>query len=130
MKKDLFGDISTIKALSATAVSANGTTNGDTITVGDALGLCFIYQVHAFSAGTATPLIQDSPDGTAWTDVADDFLSGTEAGAALSAANTHKRIGYLGKQPYVRLASVGAGSASYTVSAVAVLSPLRLPVAQ
>lgn len=130
MKQDIFGDTTVGIALNSTAISTDTTTNGATITVGDALGLMFLVRLGAFSAGVATPLIQDSPNGTDWTAVADDYLSGTEAGAALTAANTVKRIGYLGKQPYVRLCIVSTSSGNFTALGEYVTYPVRKPAAQ
>ena len=54
---------------------------------------------------TTTVLVEDSADNSNWTAVADDFLLGTEAGAALAFDddNSTAKIGYAGAEQYVRI---------------------------
>ena len=70
--------------------------------------------VHAgtITDGTHTVEVQDSPNGSDWTAVANDFLQGTEP--ALTASNDERihEIGYVGHQRYLRVVVTASGSPS------------------
>ena len=121
-------------ALNTAAISSSTTTNGNIIDTQGYNGLTFLLNVGARTDGTYTPLIEHSDDsglsGSAAVDDAD--LVGTEAGAAISTANTVKKIGYVGSKRYVRLSVVSTSvSSGATVGATAVRDrPAVGPVAQ
>lgn len=60
--------------------------------------------------GTHTVVVQDSPDGTNWTAVGDEFLQGAEP--AVTTANDERvhEIGYVGHQRYLRVVVNVTGS--------------------
>lgn len=76
--------------------------------------------------GTHTVEVQDSPNGTDWTAVADTYLQGAEP--AIAAADDDKvyEIGYLGSQRYLRVVVTAAGTTTGgIVGAVVVLGNAR-----
>lgn len=109
--KDLCSLINPVKALSITAIGSSTTTNGDII---DMLGYdsaTFIIFSGAVTDGTYTPNIIEG-DNSALSDgtsVTADYLIGTYAGAAINTANTHKKLGYVGKKRYIRLQIISTG---------------------
>lgn len=106
------------------AISTSTTTNGNVIDTLGYEGLEFILQSGSYTDGTYTPLIEesDNSDMSSSNAVADEDLVGTEAAAAVSAANSVKRVGYVGHKRYVRLSIVSAGvSTGATIGAIAVL---------
>jgi hypothetical protein len=70
--------------------------------------------------------VQESVDGTTWTDaVAADWQSDT-GGNLL--ANSSYRLGYIGGKRYMRLAGIYTSGTSLVIGAVALVEPLRRPV--
>jgi len=128
--KDLHNSIYFANALSSTAIASSTTTNGATVDTFPTItyeSLEFVIRSTAYTDGTYTPNIQDSPDGSTWTNVDSSFLipdDGTaESGAAITANSQIKRLGYIGKERYVRLQIVSTSVTSgATLSALAVLS--------
>jgi hypothetical protein len=85
-----------------------------------------VVSTGTITDGTHTVEVQDSPDGTTWTPVADAFLQGAEP--AIAAADDDKIfvIGYLGDQRYLRIVISAAGTTSGgAVGAVIVLGNSR-----
>lgn len=90
--------------------------------------------VLADAGATFTVLVEDSTTGSgSWNAVTDDFLLGTEAGVNFTQANDGiaRKIGYNGKNRYVRCTVTPAGNASSAPLAIAVVqgSPKEAPVA-
>lgn len=133
MKQDLHDNVKPLVGRNYVNITSNTTTAG---TIVDRNGYrsaeCFLFS-GAVTDGTYTPLIQDGndsglSDGTA---VDDTFLLGTEANAALTAANTIKRVGYNGHKRYLRCQIVSTGvTTGGNVGAFWVFGhPLDAPVA-
>jgi hypothetical protein len=104
-------------ALNYGAIASDTTTVGTSIDVRDALAVEFTVQSGTVTDGTFDVLIEDSPDNSVWTAVADKNLLGTEAAAQFLAANDDevKKIGYkfnAGNKRYVRLSLVSTGTSS------------------
>jgi hypothetical protein len=128
---DLKTELKNLTALDPVTIGSNTTTDGIEI---DTLGyesLTFFIRVSSRTDGTFTPAITDTDtSGSGEVAVADQFLIGTEAEAALSADGVSK-IGYVGKKRFVQLdidsTLVTTGA---TVDVIAVLgNPQRSPVA-
>jgi hypothetical protein len=130
---DLHNDVLGAVALNTAAITSSTTTAGNIIDMSGFEGLEFFIQSGARTDGTYTPLIEegDEDDLGDAAAVADENLLGTEAAAAVAAANTVKRIGYRGHKRYVRLSIVSTGVTSgATVGATAVKArPLVKPTA-
>lgn len=138
--RDLHNHVYIANALSSTAINSSTTTNGATVNTFPSTdtnyeAVEFVIRSTAYTDGTYTPNVQDSPDGTTWTDVANAFLippDGTaESGAAITANNQIKRLGYVGKQQYVRIQIVSTSvTTGATLSATAILGfPRNAPSA-
>lgn len=128
--RDLHNNVFYKNALSSTAINSNTTTSGATIDTFPDIqyyGLEIVIRSTAYTDGTYTPNLQDSPDGTTWTDVDNSFMipdDGTaESGAVINGNNQIKRIGYIGKNRYVRLQIVSTSvTTGATLSALATLA--------
>jgi hypothetical protein len=144
MYKDDQSNMDARVAVPNTAISGNGTTNGNIIDTKGYGALTFLVVGGTLTDGTYTPLIKDSDDSgmSGEAAVTDDFLVTTddadtapETSAALAAAtddNIVKRIGYVGHKRYVTCDIVASGvTTGGNVSVIAVLSdPQDLPVDQ
>lgn len=113
-----------IPAVNPASVSSDTTTAGAIIDTQGYGSLTFIVQTGARTAGTVTPLIEESDDSglSGSNAVADADLIGLEASAALAAANKTSKIGYVGKKRYVRCSLVTTGSTNaFIIGALALL---------
>lgn len=123
-KYDLHNNILQKVARNTAAISSDTTTAGIIIDTQGFESLEFLLHTGARTDGTFTPLIEhgDDPSLSDAAAVDDADLLGTEAGAALAAANSSSRIGYRGSKRYVRLSVVSSGVTSgATVGATAIL---------
>jgi hypothetical protein len=70
----------------------------------DSITLAFITGTNADADATFTLLIEDSPDNSTYTAVADAYLNGTEVLGSYDFADDGecRKIGYTGNQKYVR----------------------------
>lgn len=124
---DLHNQISISTGIALTAVANGEDVVGSIIDMQGSSALEYVYQVGAYTDGDVTPLIEDGDD-PALADaaaVADEFLLGTEAGAALTAAGVSK-IGYIGNKRYVRATATTAAGSTLSVGAVAIKYGLRI----
>jgi hypothetical protein len=111
--QDISKELNLAIALNATAISSNTTTAGTAIDLQGYEALLLEIRSHAWTDGTYTPLVEESDaSGSGYTAVADDDLTILEADAAIGAANTVKKIGYVGHKRYVRLSIVSTGVTS------------------
>ncbi|OLZ72569.1 hypothetical protein AVW11_04030 [Streptomyces amritsarensis] len=114
MRRSLFNTLvarSTI-APALHAATVTGTTV-DLLLHGDAArSAMVVVNAGVVTDGTHTIQVQDSPNGTDWTAVADEFLQGTEP--AITSANDDRvhEIGYTGQQRYLRVVSTVTGTPS------------------
>ena len=114
-------------ALNTQVINSDTTTAGVIIDTTGFESVTFVMQVGVVTAGDVTPLIEDDDVigfGGA-TAVADDFLIGTEIAAKLDTSQTVSKIGYVGKEGFVRLSAVTDNSADLTVGAVVILEHKR-----
>lgn len=70
--------------------------------------------IHAGTVtdGTHTVEVQDSPNGSDWTAVANEFLQGTEPAITSSNDDRIHEIGYTGNERYLRVVITVSGSPS------------------
>lgn len=75
--------------------------NGETVDLRGADAAMIAVSIGAItgSGGDATVTLEESSDGSTWTDVADADIQGTEPTLA---ANTAYQFGYIGTERYVR----------------------------
>jgi hypothetical protein len=118
--------------LNVQEISSSTTTAGNVIDTKGFKDAKVIVVMGARTDGTLTPLIQESDtSGSGYTDVSDDFLLGTEAGAAVSAANTADTVGVVLTKRYLKVSGVSSAVTSgFTGGIIVELgSPTHAPVA-
>ncbi len=129
---DLFYNAKTNIGLNIQAISSSTTTAGNVIDTKGYTDAKVIVVMGARTDGTLTPLIQEcDTSGGSYTDVTDDFLKGTEAGAAVSAANTADTVGVSLTKRYLKVSGVSSAVTSgFTGGIIVELgSPRHGPVA-
>ena len=111
---DLFSNVKLTNALNGATISSNTTTAGAIIDTQAFNTHLFAIRSSARTDGTFTPLVQegDASDLSDAADVADADLVGTEAGAAITAANKSAKVGYKGSKRYIRLSIVSTSVTS------------------
>lgn len=124
---DLKNNISVENALNIQAITTNTTTAGVEVDTQGFESVTFVIETGARTDGTVTPLIQESDTSGSFSgSVADEDLIGTEAEAALSAAQSRSIIGYVGKKQFVKLSLVSTSVTSgLTAGASAILGAAK-----
>ena len=94
-------------------------------------GIEFLVNLGAIGAAiTIAGVLEDSPDNSTWTAVASDFRLGALPALATADAGQSFKIGYAGKQKYVRLVLTPAGTVANLLTVAANLigfTPLKAP---
>ncbi len=112
MSQEYFNDETKI-GLNIQAISSSTTTAGNVIDTKGYKDAKVIVTMGACTDGTLTPLVQEcDTSGGSYTDVTDDFLLGTEAGAAVSAANTTGTVGVTLTKRYLKVSGVSSAVTS------------------
>jgi hypothetical protein len=130
--RDLKNDIKVLNALNIASITTNATTAGVEIDTQGYESVTFEIITGARTDGTVTPLIQESDiSGSYSGSVDDDNLIGLESEAAISAAHSRSRIGYIGTKRYVKLSLVSTLVTSGLTAGGSVIlgDPKHLPVA-
>lgn len=132
MRRSLYNTAIAKSTITPAVHSATATgTAVDRLVDGDgARSALILVSAGTVTDGTHTVQVQDSPNGTDWTAVADEFLQGPEP--AITSANDERvhEIGYVGHQRYLRVVSTVSGSpvTGGVYSAVILLGwPRRMP---
>jgi hypothetical protein len=94
------------------------TANGTGIDLANVASAMIVFIVGTITDGTHTPKVQESDDGSTFTDVAAADLIGS---LAVLASNTNQRVGYRGNKRYVRAVSTVAGATTGGVYAAVVV---------
>lgn len=121
---------STIAPGAARTANTTGATVDRMTDTGGFRSAMVIVQTGTITDGTFTVTVQDSPDGTTWSDVADEFLQGTEPAIGSADDNRVFEIGYVGHQRYLRanVAVTGSPVTGGEFGAVVVLGwPRKMP---
>lgn len=110
---------------------SNTAKTGTGIDLANADACTFVIATGALvdADATFTVLIEDSPDNSTWTAVADEFLIGTEAGASFQFDDDTetRKIGYIGNQRYARCVITPANNTgAWDITALAILSRNRV----
>jgi hypothetical protein len=96
------------RVVTALAPSARTTTaNGTTVDLNNANANMVTIHPGTITDGTHTPKLQDSPDGSTWTDVDASLVVGSFTAIASS---TIQKVSYIGAQRYIRLVVTVTGS--------------------
>ncbi|WP_435215909.1 hypothetical protein [Streptomyces sp. bgisy034] len=105
MRHSLY-NVALAKATIAPAAARTATVTGATVDrmtdEGGFRSALVVLNVGTVTDGTHTVVVQDSPDDSSWSPVADEFLQGAEP--AITSANDERvhEIGYTGHQRYLR----------------------------
>lgn len=112
MRRSLYSTAVAKSTIAPALIAATATgTAVDRLVHGDAARSAMILvNVGTVTDGTHTIQVQDSPNNSDWTAVADEFLQGAEP--AITTANDEQvhEIGYTGHQRYLRVVSTVTGS--------------------
>lgn len=122
--------ISNVKAETAIVPAVKtAAENGESIDTQGFRSLAFVINTGAVAGdGDFGAKVQESADGTDWTDTDADNVQGILP--ATLAADSAYRVGYSGSKRYARLALTKGGGTSIVLSAVAVLGqPAIAPMA-
>lgn len=134
MQFDSAQNMAVSAAVNTATISSSTTTAGNIIDTQGYNSLTFILNVGARTDGTYTISLEhgDAANLSDTAAVTGTDLVGTVAGSAVAAAQTQKKLGYVGNKRYVRASIVSTGVTSgATVGALAVLGrPNVGPVAQ
>lgn len=101
---------STIAPAAARTATVTGTAVDRMTDEGGFRSALAVINVGVVTDGTHTVVLQDSPNNSDWTAVADEFLQGSEP--AITSANDERiyEIGYTGHQRYLRVVVNVTGS--------------------
>jgi hypothetical protein len=105
--RDLMNNVHLQPAFAPKAAVTDDTAQVSSTCTLNGAGSCVLALINGTNAdadATFAVLIEDSPDNSNWTAVADAYLNGTEALAAFTFADDGecRKIGYTGVQPHVR----------------------------
>lgn len=111
---DLYDNVKALAALLPAGARVNGTVNGTTVDRKQGRtffrSVMFVVMTGTITDGTHTVNVQESANGSVWTDVAAGDLRGAEPAIALANDDVVYETAYTGKARYVRLQLVTAGA--------------------
>lgn len=122
----------TSSALTLAPAVRTATANGSTVDTLSFDSAVAIVSFGAYSDGTHTPSLQDSPDGTTWTAVAAAYLNNSfTAVNSAGGANTLQAVGYTGAQRYLRVVMTVAGATNGAATSAVIVRghPSQAPTA-
>lgn len=122
---DLYNNLSVVTTLAPAARTASG--NGSTVDLQGYEGAMIQAVVGTITDGTHSLTVQESDDGSTWSDVAASDLQGSFANLA---SDTNQKVGYLGTKRYIRVNATVSGATTGGVYAVVVVrsNPRKAPV--
>ena len=119
--RDLKSNIDVAQSI-APAARTTGTTTGAAVDLQNKDSAVIEYTTGAWTDGTHTPSVQESTDGTSFTDVGTADLQGTfTAVSGTAGQNGVQRVGYVGTKRYVRGMEVHGTSTTGVISGVNVI---------
>lgn len=131
MRRTLYKNTLSVRALTSAARSAATTVNGDTVdryqTSGGRGnyhgGVLFVVTTGAVTDGTHTFAVQDSDDGSSWAAAAASDVQGTAPVLTSTSDDVVLDVGYTGTKRYCRLTVTTAGATTggiFSASAILV----------
>lgn len=113
MKRTIYNTLVAKQTIAPAAARTLSTTGQsvDLLVDGDAArSTMVVVHTGVVTDGTHTVELQDSPDNSTWTAVADEFLQGTEPAITSSNDERVHEIGYTGHKRYLRVVVTVSGS--------------------
>lgn len=101
---------STIVPAGARTTATTGTTVDRMTDTGGFRSAMVIVHTGTITDGTHTVEVQDSPDNSTWTAVADEYLQGSEPAIGTADDDAVFEIGYVGHERYLRVVITPSGS--------------------
>ena len=83
---------------------------GATANVGEYDAATAYFIPGTWTDGTHTPKLQESPDGSTWTDLLSSEQIGSFTAVSSNATAVDQKVGYVGSQPYLRCVVTVAGA--------------------
>lgn len=133
MRRSLY-NIARAAATLAIAARTNGTVNGSSVDLHENLdasrSAMLIVVAGALTDGSHAITLQESDDGSSWSDVDDAELQGTEPTLASTDDDTVSEVGYLGSKRYLRAVAVTSGATTGGTFGAVILRgfPRRQPI--
>lgn len=122
---DLYNNLSVATTLAPAARTASE--NGAAVDLQGYEGAMIAAIVGTITDGTHTLTVQESDDGSTWSDVAAENLQGSFTNLA---SDTNQKVGYHGTKRYIRVNVTVSGAANGGAYSVAVVrgNPRKAPV--
>lgn len=122
---DMYNNLSAVTTLSPAARTASE--NGATVDLQGYEGALIQAIVGTITDGTHSLTVQESDDGSTWSNVASSDLQGSFSDLA---SDTNQKVGYLGTKRYIRVNATVSGATSGGVYGVIVVrgKPRKAPV--
>ena len=130
MHSDIANNIGVVQSLTP-ATRTDNAQNGAGVDLVDFGSAAVVVVAGTITDGTHTPKVQESPDDSAWSDVAAEDLDGAFTVIGAADDDTIQKVGYLGTARYIRAVVTGAGTTTGGVYGAFVVkgSPRVAPVA-
>ena len=116
MTVDFYNNLSAVTTLPPAVRTANE--NGSVVDLQGYQGALLAAIVGTITDGTHSLTVQESDDGTGWSDVAATDLQGIFANLT---SNTVQEVGYMGNKRYIRVNAIVSGATNGGAYAVAVV---------
>jgi len=102
MLKDLKNNLDVAQSLAPAARTADA--NGTSVDLQNAVAALAVCSIGAWTDGAFTPILQESDDDSAWSDVAAADLEGAFVAVTDGATDdTTQKVGYKGTLRYIRM---------------------------
>lgn len=132
-REDVHHSCNGFNAFTTATISTNTTTSGETIDRADYLGIEYFVKLETVAGtGVFALKVQESDDGSSWSDVSTEETLGVASfDASTDSADDVKRIGTVSKKRYSRLQIVSTGVATGSAfnAMVVLTTPRDEPVA-
>jgi len=131
MMRDIKDNIDEKPSL-APAARVNGTATGNPVDMQGYYSGMAVFEAGAWTDGTHTPSLFDSPDGTTFTAVGTQYLQGTlNPVSGTAGQNSIQRQGYIGPNRFLQGMLVVGGATTGMLSRISIVrgSPTVKPLA-
>lgn len=111
--------MTTAKSIAAGAYTS--TTNGSSVDTSGYDSATAVVVQGTWTDGTHTPKLQDSPDNSAWTDVAASALIGAFTAITSAGTMVSQKVGYVGVNRYLRVVLTCSGTTTGATLAIPII---------
>lgn len=107
--RDLHNNIDAAPALTPRNVGANGTISGDSVDLRGYNSVEFAIAAGVITDGTHAVNVQESDDGTTWTNAPASAILDANPSFVATDDNVVKQVGYVGSKRFCRIQLVSSG---------------------